>query len=111
MPDEKVDRPETERLSPPADRPPILDAVPPHEFRESEFPEGKGHCDLCGGGPDAKIHHHVDPMERIAAHLEQIRDDVQRGATALEKIADLMDECMGTAQGGGRVLDVRKIRK
>ncbi len=86
MPDRTVDLPETERISPPADRRPILDTVAPHEYVESEFPEGKGHCDLCGGGPDAKIHHHVDPMERIAAHLEQIRDDVQRGASALEDL-------------------------
>lgn len=65
----------------------------PHEFRESEFPEGKGHCDLCGGGPDAKIHNHVDPLERIAEALEAIRDEAEqqtecmvRGVAALENM-------------------------
>jgi hypothetical protein len=117
MPDQTVDLPETERQQEAfqlgkriaeraiaADRPPILDTIGPHEYKESEFPEGKGHCDLCGGGPDAKIHNHVDPLERIAealergaVHLEAIRDEAQqqtecmvRGVAALENLVVYM---------------------
>ncbi len=78
MPDLDVDRIDLpERLQPASDRPPISDHMGPHPYQESEFPEGKGHCDLCGGGPDAKVHNYVDPMERIAAALERIADRVE----------------------------------
>ena len=66
----------------PADRQAIL-PMQPHDFVESEFPQGKGHCDLCGGGPLAAIHTHVDPLERIATALEGL-------APALERIANIL---------------------
>lgn len=56
-----------------ANRPPINDSMGFHEYKESEFPEGAGHCDLCGGGPEAQIHKRpVDQMARIADALERI---------------------------------------
>jgi hypothetical protein len=77
-----------DRMLPPADKPPVHSAVPPHDFVESEFPEGAGHCDICGGGPDAPIHHHVDPLERIAAALDP------------EKLASYVDSIDGTLASG-----------
>ena len=83
----------------PANRPPVNDQIPRHEFVESEFLPGCGRCDRCGGGPAADIHQErVDPMERIAlaleriaAHLESMRDQMEyaspRMALALERIA------------------------
>ena len=77
MIDPCIDRPETEPVEVPADRPPIFKELGPHDYQESEFPEGRGHCDLCGGGPEAKIHHYVDPEERIAAALERIAGSLE----------------------------------
>ena len=81
MPDTTVnlDLPEV-----PADRQAIL-PMEPHFFVESEFPQGKGHCDLCGGGPLAAIHTHVDPLERIAEALERIADIAEWHARRLGK--------------------------
>lgn len=88
-----------ERQESAADRAPIHDGLPYHEFQESEFAPGCGRCDKCGGGPAAAIHQApvdqqkriADALERIAAHLESIRDhleySVERGALALERIA------------------------
>ena len=90
MPDTTVnlDLPEV-----PADRQAIL-PMEPHFFVESEFPQGKGHCDLCGGGPLAAIHTHVDPLERIAAALEEIAGAAHRQedrlGEALERIANIL---------------------
>ena len=67
MPDPAIREP----FETPADKRPILETTP-HDYIESEFPEGKGRCDVCGGGPEAKIHHFVDPMERIASALENL---------------------------------------
>ena len=62
-------------LAVPSNRPPINPAMGPHQYQESEFPEGAGHCDTCGGGPDAPIHQPVvDPLVRIAKALERIGD-------------------------------------
>ncbi len=68
---------ETVEREVPRDRPPVDFTQAPHKFVESEFPAGKGRCDMCGGGPDAEIHQpRVDPgqvvMERIATALERI---------------------------------------
>jgi hypothetical protein len=42
-----------------------------HPFKESEFAEGVGYCDHCGGGPDAEVHQKpIDQMERLATILE-----------------------------------------
>ena len=105
MPDTTVnlDLPEV-----PADRQAIL-PMEPHHFVESEFPAGKGHCDLCGGGPLAAIHTHVDPLERLATALEGLAPafdqwdaedvdrrllcimvGVERIADALERIANIL---------------------
>jgi hypothetical protein len=54
-------------------RPPVNDAVPPHDFVPSEFDPDCGRCDRCGGGPGAVIHQApVDQMARIADALERI---------------------------------------
>ena len=69
-----------------ADRPPISDLMGPHAFVESEFEEGAGRCDKCGGGPDAEIHQEpVDNLKRIADALEEI-------AGALYRIEDRFHE-------------------
>ncbi len=81
-PSESVEREPSER-SIPLDRPPINPDLPHHEFVESEFEEGAGRCDRCGGGPLAQIHQKpVDQMARIADALERI-------AEALEQIQAL----------------------
>jgi hypothetical protein len=81
------------------DRAPVNDGLPHHEFVPSEFAPESGRCDTCGGGPDAPIHSKpvdqmariADALERIAAHLEAIRDQGDyiggRAALALERIA------------------------
>ena len=78
----------------PADRQAIL-PMEPHHFVESEFPAGKGHCDLCGGGPLAAIHTHVDPLERIADSLQEIAGALHRQEDrleeAIERIADVAE--------------------
>lgn len=81
-----------------ADRPPINPTLGYHPYQESEFPEGAGHCDACGGGPLAEIHQKpVDQLARIADALESIaahfaEDDVALYALklrveSLEKVA------------------------
>ena len=86
MPDIELEAPEREHAA--RDRSPIHLEAGPHEYVESEFPEGKGRCDRCGGGPDAAIHQKpVDQMERIA--------------DALERIAFLMTQILNEARGEG----------
>jgi hypothetical protein len=75
MPDPTLD---IELPEPAADRPPIFAELGPHPYQESEFAHGRGHCDKCGGGPDAKIHNYVDPQERIADALEKIAAILER---------------------------------
>ena len=79
MPDPALQTPEreyaevTERSTFPRTKAPIDDTMGYHEFVESEFPEGAGRCDRCGGGPETSIHQKpVDQMERIANALERI---------------------------------------
>jgi hypothetical protein len=58
-----------------ANREPIHLELPPHEFVDSEFEQGKGYCDKCGGGPGAEIHHplkRIEPIVRIAEALERL---------------------------------------
>ena len=75
---------ETSRL---AARPPISDLMGPHPFVESEFEEGAGRCDKCGGGKLAEIHREpVDNVKRIADALEEI-------AGVLHLIEDRFYEC------------------
>jgi hypothetical protein len=65
----------SERPLPAKDRQPINNEMSYHPYVESEFPEGRGHCDQCGGGPDAALHvKPVDQMKRIADALELIGD-------------------------------------
>jgi hypothetical protein len=103
MPDAAVnlDLPEV-----PPDRQPIL-PLGPHDFVESEFPAGKGHCDRCGGGPLAAIHTHVDPLERIAVALEEIAEMGQafvayvRHIEEMDKrLAEAIHEKRGVHPGG-----------
>lgn len=75
---ESPEREHPERYAPAPDRPAIHPAVGPHQFVESEFPEGAGHCDVCGGGPLAEIHNPVDQMARIAEALERVADALER---------------------------------
>jgi hypothetical protein len=90
-----------ENPAPPSGRPPIHDTGY-HEFQESEFPNGAGRCDTCGGGPDAEIHHKpVDPLERIATALEEIAGAMHRqedrAGEALERIASVLEKLMAMA--------------
>jgi hypothetical protein len=66
----------SERLPAPPDRQPINDLVGYHEFVNSEFAEGAGQCDRCGGGPLASIHQkpidHGEQLKRIADSLEKL---------------------------------------
>ena len=77
-----------------SDRPPINDLMGPHPFVESEFEEGAGRCDKCGGGPDAEIHQKpVDHLARVADALEALDSwapAVARIANALERIAETL---------------------
>ena len=58
---------------------PAILEIPYHSFVESEFPEGRGRCDTCGGGEGAEIHQKpVDQMARIADALERIADSLER---------------------------------
>jgi hypothetical protein len=87
MPDPAVREP----FDPPADKRPILETTP-HDYIESEFPEGRGRCDVCGGGPEAKIHNHVDPLERIAIALESnlaFLENVAERVAVVEHLADI----------------------
>ncbi len=75
----------------PSDRPPINDLVGYHKFKESEYEEGAGRCDICGGGEDAEIHQkpidHGEQLKRIADALEVLAD----GAAAVDRIADALE--------------------
>lgn len=106
MPDQAVDSPESAPVEPPPDRRPINDTMGPHEYVESEFPAGKGRCDLCGGGPLHEIHaKQVDPLVRIASaleHIESAAHAVYSVAWALERIANQLE-----AWSGAGALDVR----
>jgi hypothetical protein len=104
MPDPAVDalwerHPESEQMVP-ADKPPIFKELGPHDYVESEFETGSGHCDKCGGGPDAKIHHYVDPMERIAEALEQLRNEAQQQTVAFERATMALEKIASCIQAG-----------
>jgi hypothetical protein len=79
--------PETEFQRPynPA-RQSILEDAQYHPFKESEFQQGKGYCDLCGGGPDASVHQKpVDQMARIADALERIANQLEAWSAGLDR--------------------------
>jgi hypothetical protein len=91
-----------EDFTPRTDRSAINPQVPYHKFVESEYEQGAGHCDVCGGGPDAEIHQKpVDQMARIADALDMIASDTSslilmadnrhRVVNALERIADALE--------------------
>ena len=90
----------------PANRPPVNDQIPRHEFVESEFLPGCGRCDRCGGGPLAEIHQErVDPMERIATALERIAafmaaDAVDDRPDRLQQLEVQLAGCSTAALGG-----------
>jgi hypothetical protein len=103
MPDPLIEGPESERVVP-IDRPPIFAELGFHDYQESEYEQGAGHCDKCGGGPEAPIHHkaRVDPLERIAAALETIvikRDD-------WESESHPIDYVFAVFEGGERYPDM-----
>jgi len=89
MPDpsiETVEHEPSERRPYDSARPGINLELGYHPFVESEFEQGKGYCDQCGGGPDADIHQKpVDQMERIADSLAVIAD-------ALVAISNVMEQ-------------------
>lgn len=77
-------------------RAPIFDQLLPHPFVPSEFAPESGRCDTCGGGPDAAIHNHVDPMERLAVALERVAVAMEECAGALHRIEDRISEWNGS---------------
>jgi hypothetical protein len=85
MPDATIDTPEREVRDVPRDRPPVNNELPYHPFQQSEFPEGRGRCDSCGGGPDAPIHQ--KPIDS-AEQLKRIADALESIATSLECLGD-----------------------
>ena len=78
------------------DRPAIFIEGGPHDYVESEFAQGAGRCDKCGGGPDAAIHHWVDPQERMAVALEEIAGALhhhpQGIVSLLERLVELFEK-------------------
>jgi hypothetical protein len=66
----------------PSSRAAINDQLPRHDFVESEFEQGAGRCDKCGGGPGAEIHQQpvdhmawvADALERIAGYLAELME-------------------------------------
>lgn len=91
-----------ERQESAADRAPIHDGLPPHEFQKSEFAPGCGRCDKCGGGPAAAIHQApVDQQKRIADALEEI-------AGALHRIEDRF-RAVTEVEDSGPMADAGKV--
>jgi hypothetical protein len=88
MPDATVEREPSERRPYNPSRPAIHDTGY-HKFKESEFAEGKGYCDHCGGGPDAEVHQkpidQSEQLKRIADALERLVSTFDYARALFEK--------------------------
>jgi len=66
----------------------VLGLLPPHEFILSEFDPNSGLCDTCGTPESAAIHHHKDPLARMANALERLAESNEEIAGALHEIVN-----------------------
>ena len=66
----------------------VLGLLPPHEFILSEFDPDSGLCDTCGTPESAAIHHHKDPLARMANALERLAESNEEIAGALHELVN-----------------------